>query len=60
MADDKKIEKKDKTINEPLQFYTGRDHNLFEVVVNTVEKNKVSGYLATPKTVSAGLQAQTN
>ena len=49
MADDKTIEKKDKTINEPLQFYTGRDHMLYEVVVNTVEKNKITGYLATPK-----------
>lgn len=56
MADDKKIEKKDKSINEPLQFYTGKDHNLFEVVVNTVDKNKVSGYLATPKSVVIGLQ----
>lgn len=62
MADDKKIEKKDKTINEPLQFYTGRDHNLFEVVVNTVDKNSVTGYMATPKTVSLGMvdQAHTN
>jgi predicted nuclease with TOPRIM domain len=64
MADDKRIEKKDKTINEPLQFYTGRDHNLFEVVVNTVDKNTVSGYMATPKTVNLGMadqqQPQTN
>jgi len=60
MADDKRIEKKDKTINEPLQFYTGRDHNLFEVVVNTVDKNKVTGYLVTPKTVTVGLQERTN
>ena len=49
MADDKTIEKKDKTINEPLQFYTGRDHMLYEVVVNSVDKNKITGYLATPK-----------
>jgi len=49
LADDKTIEKKDKTINEPLQFYTGRDRMLYEVVVNTVDKNKISGYLATPK-----------
>lgn len=60
MADDKKIEKKDKTINEPLQFYTGRDHHLFEVVVNTVEKNTVTGYLATPKGLNVGLQEQKN
>src|SRR5579863_4049300 len=60
MADDKKIEKKDKSINEPLQFYTGRDHNLFEVVVNTVDKKTVAGYLATPKSVNVGLQERAN
>jgi len=52
LADDKKIEKKDKNINEPLQFYTGRDRSLFEVVVNTVDKNQVTGYLVTPKNVA--------
>src|SRR5215469_16748779 len=60
LADDKKIEKKDKSINEPLQFYAGRDHNLFEVVVNNVDKNKVTGYLATPKTMVTGLQERTS
>jgi chromosome segregation ATPase len=62
MADDKKIEKKDRTVNEPLQFYTGRDHSLFEIVVNTVDKNQVTGYLATPKTapVPQGLQQRAN
>lgn len=60
IADDKKIEKKDKSINEPLQFYTGKDHNLFEVVVNNVDKNKVSGYLATPKSVVTGLQERSS
>ena len=49
MADDKTIEKKDRTLNEPLQFYTGRDHMLYELVVFTANKNVVTGYLATPK-----------
>jgi len=53
IADDRKVEKKDKTIFEPLQFYTGRDRQLYEVVVFSVDKNKVSGYLATPKVVVA-------
>jgi chromosome segregation ATPase len=53
LAEDKKIEKKDRTINEPLQFYTGRDRSLFEVVVNTVSKDTVTGYLSTPKNVAA-------
>jgi hypothetical protein len=49
LAEDKKIEKKDRTINEPLQFYTGRERQLFEVVVNSVDKDHVTGYLSTPK-----------
>jgi hypothetical protein len=48
-ADDKSIEKKDKNQNEPVQFYTGRDHMLYELVVWTVDKNKITGYLSTPK-----------
>jgi hypothetical protein len=42
IADDKTIEKKDKTVNEPLQFYTGRDHMLYELVVFTADKNAVT------------------
>jgi hypothetical protein len=49
IADDRSIEKKDRTVYEPLQFYTGRDRLLYELVVFTVDKNKVSGYVSTPK-----------
>jgi uncharacterized protein YlxW (UPF0749 family) len=48
-ADDKSIEKKDKNQSEPVQFYTGRDHMLYELVAWTVDKNKITGYLSTPK-----------
>jgi chromosome segregation ATPase len=48
-ADDKTIEKKDRNQSEPVQFYTGRDHMLYEIVVWTVAKNKITGYLSTPK-----------
>ena len=48
-SDDKEIEKKDKNQSEPVQFYTGRDHLLYELVVWTVDKNKVTGYLSAPK-----------
>ena len=48
-ADDKTIEKKDRTVAEPIQFYSGRDHLLFELVVWNVDKNKATGYLSTPK-----------
>jgi uncharacterized coiled-coil DUF342 family protein len=49
LADDKRVEKKDRTINEPVQFYTSKAHQPYEIVVNTVRKDQVVGYLATPK-----------
>lgn len=48
-SDDKTIEKKDRNVSEPIQFYSGRDHLLFELVVWTVDKKKATGYLSTPK-----------
>jgi hypothetical protein len=54
-ADDRDIEKKDKNLDEPVQFYTGKDPVLFELVVNNIEKNKVSGYLSTPKNAPQGM-----
>jgi DNA repair exonuclease SbcCD ATPase subunit len=50
MADDKLTEKKDKSINEPVQFYTAKGgHIPYELVINQVNKNEIVGYLATPK-----------
>lgn len=48
-SDDRNIEKKDKTVDEPVQFYSGKNPALFEIVVNTVTKNNVTGYLSVPK-----------
>jgi hypothetical protein len=48
-SDDRNIEKKDKSLDEPVQFYSGKDPALFELVVNNISKNQVSGYLSTPK-----------
>jgi len=56
-ADDKVIEKKDKSLDEPVQFYTGKDPVLFELVVNNIDKNKISGYLSTPKNAPQGMAA---
>jgi chromosome segregation ATPase len=56
-ADDKTIEKKDKNQSEPVQFYTGRDHMLYELVVWTVDKNKITGYLSTPKNAPTPITA---
>jgi hypothetical protein len=49
MADDKRVEKKDKNVNEPVQFYTSSARTPYEVVVNEIRKDQVIGYLAVPK-----------
>src|SRR5713226_5649602 len=50
LADDKITEKKDRTINEPVQFYVAKGGRLpYEIVVNQVGKDKIVGYLSTPK-----------
>jgi hypothetical protein len=50
-SDDKEYEKKDRSLNEPLQFYSGKDPALFEIVVNSVggKNSTITGYLSTPK-----------
>lgn len=49
LADDKRVEKKDRTINEPVQFYVAKARQPYELVVNQVTKDRIVGYLATPK-----------
>jgi hypothetical protein len=59
LADDKSIEKKDKTAGEPVQFYvkgTGR-YAPYEIVVFDVGKNQVTGYLSTPKSAGGATSA---
>jgi len=52
-ADDKRVEKKDKSVNEPVQFYTSKARQPYEVVVNDVKQDHITGYLATPKIQTA-------
>jgi DNA repair exonuclease SbcCD ATPase subunit len=50
MADDKLTLKENKSINEPVQFYTTKGGRLpYELVINQVQKNEIVGYLSTPK-----------
>jgi hypothetical protein len=49
VADDKKVEKKDRNINEPIQFYVSKARQPYEIVVNEVKKDQLIGYLSTPK-----------
>ena len=46
-SDDVQTAKRDRSPNEPLQFYQG--HALYEVVVNTVNKDQVAGYISAPR-----------
>lgn len=51
VVDDKRTEKKNRGVNEPIFFYAHGSHRPMEVVVNQVEKNKISGYVSIPKAV---------
>lgn len=53
IADDKTVEKKDKTTNEPLQFYLSRAAQPYELVVNEVRKDMIVGYISAPKVQQA-------
>ncbi len=48
-SDDKKIEKKDKNVDEPVQFYTGKDKLLYELVINTGRQGPRSRLPGNPK-----------
>ena len=59
ISDDKSYEKKDRNLNEPLQFYSGKEPMLYEIVVNSVSaKNTVTGYLSVPKSAPVPANAQ--
>ncbi len=49
LVDDNKLTKKDRAINEPIQFLVGHNRIRYELVVNWVQKDKAGGYLAIPK-----------
>jgi DNA repair exonuclease SbcCD ATPase subunit len=49
VADDKRIEKRDRTVNEPIQFYSSGARQPYEIVVNRVGKDQIAGYLSAPK-----------
>lgn len=53
VADDKKVEKKDKSLNEPVQFYMAKYRQPCELVVNQVAKDRIVGYLSQPKVLAS-------
>ena len=61
-VDDMRLDKKNKSINEPIYFYAGGSRIPLELVVNQISNKKVTGYVSAPKTVAASAKAtpQTN
>jgi hypothetical protein len=53
LADDNSFEKKDRSVNEPIFFYTGGTRTALELVVNKVTKSTATGYLSIPKAAGA-------
>jgi len=49
VVEDKRFEKKNRAVNEPVFFYTTGTHLPEEMVINKVGKNQVSGYVSIPK-----------
>jgi hypothetical protein len=60
LADDKSFEKKNRSVNEPIFFYTGGSHAALELVVNKVTKTSASGYLSVPKAAGTAAASASN
>jgi hypothetical protein len=58
IADDKRVEKKDRSVNEPVQFLLSRAMQPYELVVNDIKKDMISGYVAAPKVQQTRAQSQ--
>ncbi len=56
VVDDNQLEKKNRTVNEPVQFLVGRTKLRYELIVNDVQKDRIVGYLSMPK--DKGLAAE--
>jgi len=53
IVDDARIERKNLPANEPIFFHQGNDRRPLELVVNSIAKDKVTGYISVPKTAGA-------
>jgi hypothetical protein len=55
-VDDSKLQKKGQLLNEPIQINVGKERVRYELIVNAIEKDRIRGYISTPKD-SAGSSA---
>ena len=60
LADDKNFEKKNRSVNEPIFFYTGGSRQPLELVINKVSKSTASGYLSVPKNAGGAAETSSN
>src|SRR5712692_4385144 len=60
LADDKMFKKKNRSVNEPIFFYTGGSRAALELVINKVSKNTATGYLSIPKAAGATSASTSN
>ena len=56
-VDDMRLEKKNRAVDEPIYFYTRGTRAPLEMVVNSIGKDKITGYLSVPKTQSGSTTA---
>ena len=59
-VEDKRFEKKNRALNEPILFYTSGTHQAEEVVINKVGKDQISGYVSIPKGNAQSAASATN
>jgi hypothetical protein len=60
LVDDSKVSKKHVNVYEPVLFYPGDEKMPVEIVINSVTKNHIHGYVSAPKYRGADLQAMAN
>jgi hypothetical protein len=60
VVDDSQLEKKDKIINEPIPFLVGQNRIRYEIVVNSIQKDKADGYLSVPKDKALSAERSTS
>jgi chromosome segregation ATPase len=53
-VDDKSLQKKGQLLNEPIQLLVGKDRIRYELVVNSIDKDRIRGYISTPKDTVVG------
>jgi hypothetical protein len=59
-VDDTRLEKKNRSVNEPIYFYAGGSRQPMELVVNQVTDKKIAGYLSAPKAIAASAKPAGN